>query len=183
MTATATPATDELLSPAEDHYAGRSAWGLFWERFREDKAAVFGLITICVLVLLAIFGGPLAAWITGHPSLQAYNNSMLDEFGIPKGPNSHFWFGADAAGRDLFARVLYGARTSLLVGIAASAIAVLIGLVVGLTAGFFGGWADSGLSRAGDVMLSLPSLLIAIGIVAACTLQGCLGGVIQPGVR
>jgi peptide/nickel transport system permease protein len=183
MTATATPASDELLAPAEAQYAGRSAWRLFWERFREDKAAMFGLVTVILLIAIAIFGGPLAAWVTGHPSLTAYNQTMLDQFGIPKGPNAHFWFGADSAGRDLFVRTMYGARTSLIVGIAASAIAVVIGIVVGLTAGFFGGIWDSGLSRAGDVMLSLPSLLIAIGIVAACTLQGCLGGVIQPGIR
>jgi ABC-type dipeptide/oligopeptide/nickel transport system permease subunit len=185
-----TAATD-LLTPAgppggttgETSYRSRSATRLFWERFREDKAAVFGLAVICLLIIIAAVGGPLAAWVTGHPSLTAYNQTMLDQFGIPKGPNSHFWFGADATGRDLFVRTMYGARTSLLVGVAASLIAVFVGLIVGLTAGFFGGWADTGLSRAGDVMLSLPSLLIAIGIVAACTLQGCLGGVIQPGIR
>ena len=108
---------------------------------------------------------------------------MEDSFGIPKGPNAQFWFGADGAGRDLFVRTMYGARTSLLVGVAASLIAVSVGLVIGMAAGFFGGWVDMALSRIGDVMLSLPTLLIAIGIVAACALQGCLGGVIQPGVR
>src|SRR5262249_61083700 len=102
------------------------------------------------------------------PPRHASNNPMLDEFGVRKGPTSHFWFGADGAGRDLFVRTMYGARTSLFVGIAASFIAVAVGLVVGLTAGFFGGWTDTGLSRAGDVMLALPSLLISIGLVAAC---------------
>jgi peptide/nickel transport system permease protein len=77
---------------------------------------------------------------------------------------------------------MYGARTSLLVGVAASAIAVSVGLVVGMAAGFFGGWIDMLLSRIGDVMLSLPQLLIAIGIAAACALQGCLGGILQPGL-
>ena len=68
---------------------------------------------------------------------------------------------------------MYGARTSLFVGVVASGIAVSIGLVVGLTAGFFGGWVDTALSRVGDVMLALPSLLISIGIVAACNaIQG-----------
>jgi ABC-type dipeptide/oligopeptide/nickel transport system permease subunit len=110
---------------------------------------------------------------------------MLDSFGIPQGPNGKFWFGADAAGRDLFVRTLYGARTSLFVGVVASGIAVLIGLVVGLTAGYFGGWIDSLFSRGGDVMLAMPQLLISIGIVAACstTKEGCLGGIIQPGIR
>ncbi len=185
-----TAATD-LLTPTgspggaagETTYQSRSGTRLFWERFREDKAAVFGLGVIALLIIIAAGGGPFAAWITGHPSLTAYNQTMLDQFGIPKGPNAHFWFGVDATGRDLFVRTMYGARTSLLVGVAATLIAVFIGLVVGLTAGYFGGWADTGLSRAADVMLSLPSLLIAIGIVAACTLSGCLGGVVQPGIR
>jgi peptide/nickel transport system permease protein len=110
---------------------------------------------------------------------------MTDAYGVPRGPNAQFWFGADAAGRDLFVRTMYGARTSLFVGIVASGFAVLIGLVVGLTAGFFGGWVDTALSRAGDVMLALPQLLISIGIVAACNSSnnGCLGGFIQQGLR
>ena len=180
-----TAATD-LLSPAGAGFTEtRSASRLFWLRFREDKAAMFAASVILLLVLIAIFGGPLAAWITGHPSIRAYNNTMLDDFGVPRGPNSTFWFGADGAGRDLFVRTMYGARTSLFVGVVASGIAVIVGLLVGLTAGFFGGWVDTALSRVGDVMLALPSLLISIGIVAACNASntGCLHGLIQQGLR
>jgi ABC-type dipeptide/oligopeptide/nickel transport system permease subunit len=146
--------------------------------------AVAGGVIVCVLILLALVGGPLAARITGHPQNQEYSSTMEDQFGIPKGPNSQFWFGADAEGRDLFVRVMYGARTSLIVGIGASAIAVLIGLTVGLLAGFFGGWIDAALSRTADVILSLPQILIAVGIVAACSLgkNGCVGGLLQPGL-
>jgi len=156
---------------------------LFWDRFRQDKAALAGGIVIVVLVLIAIFGGPLASNITGHPENTPYNN-MTDAYGVPLGPNSHFWFGADAAGRDLFVRTMYGARTSLFVGIVASGFAVLIGLIVGLTAGFFGGWVDSALSRFADVLLAVPQILIAVGIVAACSTSkdGCLGGLVQPGL-
>jgi peptide/nickel transport system permease protein len=164
----------------------RSASRLFWERFREDKAALASLVVLGILLFIAIAGGPLAAWVTGHPSLQAYTDgphAMEDSFGIPKGPNAQFWFGADASGRDLFVRTMYGARTSLLVGVVSTMIAVFFGTIVGLWAGFFGGAADTALSRAGDVMLSLPTLLIAIGIAAACSLQGCFGGFIQPGIR
>jgi ABC-type dipeptide/oligopeptide/nickel transport system permease subunit len=109
---------------------------------------------------------------------------MENSFGIPLGPNSQFWFGADAEGHDLFVRTLYGARTSLFVGIVAALVSVLIGLVVGLIAGYFRGVVDTAFSRAGDVMLALPQLIIAIGIVAACsvTAAGCAGGLIQPGV-
>jgi peptide/nickel transport system permease protein len=171
------------LNPAEVTFASRSPTRLLWERLREDKAALFGGGVIVALIVIAVIGGPLAAWVTGHPSLTAYPQTMEDSFGIPKGPNSHFWFGADGAGRDLFVRTLYGARTSLIVGVAASFIAVTIGIVVGMTAGYFGGWADTALSRIGDVMLSLPTLLLAIGVVAACTLKSCLFGIIQPGLR
>jgi peptide/nickel transport system permease protein len=156
---------------------------LFWDRFRQDRLALAGGVIVILLIVIAIIGGPIASHITGHPQNQPYPNTMEDQFGIPKGPNSSFWFGADASGRDLFVRVMYGARTSLIVGIGASAIAVLIGLVVGLLAGFYGGWVDTLLSRAADVMLSLPQILIAVGVVAACSLgNGCLGGLLQPGL-
>jgi len=156
---------------------------LFWARLRQDKAALGGGVVIILLIVIAIIGGPLAEHLTGHPQNTPYNQ-MTDAFGVPKGPNSQFWFGADASGRDLFVRTMYGARTSLFVGIVASGIAVLIGLVVGLTAGFFGGWVDTALSRAGDVLLAVPQILIAVGIVAACstTKDGCLGGLLQPGL-
>jgi peptide/nickel transport system permease protein len=164
--------------------AGRSPRQLFWIRFKQDKAALVGGAVILVLIFLALFGGPLAERITGHPQNEPYSDTMTDDFGLPRGPNSSFWFGADAAGRDLFVRTMYGARTSLLVGIVASGIAVIIGTIIGLVAGFFGRWADTTLSRGADVMLAVPQLLISIGIVAACgtTKEGCAHGLIQPGL-
>ena len=162
---------------------GRSPRQLFWSRFKQDKAALIAGVVIIVLILIALFGGPLAERITGHAQNEPFTD-MTDDFGIPLGPNSSFWFGADAAGRDLFVRTMYGARTSLLVGIVASRIAVAIGTLVGLLAGYFGRWVDTTLSRGADVMLAVPSLLISLGIVAACstTKQGCLGGLVQPGL-
>jgi peptide/nickel transport system permease protein len=154
---------------------------LFWERFRKDKAAMGGGIALIILVFIAIFGGPIAAHITGHGQ-NAYYPNMTDEYGVPKGPNSQFWFGADGEARDLFVRTMYGARTSLLVAVIASLIALFIGLIVGLSAGFFGGWIDTALSRTSDVVLAMPSLLLAIGIAAACNIKGCLAGTIQPGI-
>jgi peptide/nickel transport system permease protein len=179
-----TVASPELLEPFPRAIAGKSPFQLFWERLRQDKAALVGGTVVLLLVVIAIGGGPVAAKVTGHPPNATYSDTMTDEFGVPKGPNSQFWFGADAAGRDLFVRTMYGARTSLIVGVAASGLAVLIGLIVGLVAGYFGGLIDTALSRAADVMLAVPQLLIAIGIVAACstTKQGCVAGLIQPGV-
>ncbi len=175
---TADIAIDAVVAPH-----ARSPRQLFWARFKQDKAALVGAVVIILLVLIAIFGGPLAERISGHAQNEPFS-SMTDEFGVPRGPNSEFWFGADAAGRDLFVRTMYGARTSLLVGIVASGIAVLIGTLVGLFAGYFGSWTDTALSRGADVMLAVPTLLISIGIVASCstTKEGCLNGLVRPGL-
>ncbi len=156
---------------------------LFWERLRQDKAALGGGVAILLLIAIAIAGGPLAQAITGHGPNDIVPNSQ-DAYGVPLGPKSGLWFGADAEGRDLFVRTMYGARISLFVGVVASGIAVFIGLVIGLVAGFFGGFVDTVLSRAADVLLAVPQILIAVGIVAACstTKQGCLGGLLQPGL-
>jgi peptide/nickel transport system permease protein len=172
-----------LPQPQQATVARKSPSRLFWERFKQDKAAVLGGIVICLLVFIAIFGGPIASWITGHGQNEPFNN-MTDAYGVPRGPNSQFWFGADAEGRDLFVRVMYGARTSLLVGIVASGFALIIGTVVGLISGYFGGGIDTVLSRFADILLAVPQILIAVGIVAACstTKNGCLGGLVQPGL-
>jgi peptide/nickel transport system permease protein len=156
---------------------------LFWERLKQDRVALAGAVVLVLLVLIAIAGGPIAQALTGHGANDIVPGSQ-DQFGVPLGPSSHLWFGADAEGRDLFVRTMYGARISLFVGVVASAFAILIGLAVGLTAGFFGGIVDTLLSRVADVLLAVPGILIAVGIVAACstTKQGCLGGVLQPGL-
>ncbi len=180
----ATEAT-EILVPAKPRMVTRKPRQLFWQRFKEDRAAVAAAVVISILILIAIGGGPLAQVITGHGNNEGFQATMENSFGLPKGPNAQFWFGADGvAGRDLFVRTMYGARTSLLVGVVASGIAVLIGLVVGLLAGYFRGFVDTAFSRGGDVLLALPQLLIAIGIVAACssTVSGCVDGLIQPGL-
>jgi peptide/nickel transport system permease protein len=162
--------------------ARKSPTRLFWDRFKQDKAAVAGGVIIVILIFIAIAGGPIAQAITGHGPNDIVPGTT-DEFGVPVGPNSTVWFGADSAGRDLFVRTMYGARISLFVGIVASGLAVLIGLIVGLAAGFFGGLVDTLLSRFADVLLAVPQILIAVGIVAACYgANGCLGGLVQPGL-
>jgi peptide/nickel transport system permease protein len=155
---------------------------LFWARLRQDKAALAGGVVIILLVGVALFGGPLAVALTGHSPNEIVSNST-DDYGVPFGPRGNLWFGADAEGRDLFVRTMYGARISLFVGVVASGLALLIGLVVGLTAGFFGGWIDTLLSRTADVLLAVPQILIAVGIVAACySKSGCVGGLLKPGL-
>lgn len=162
---------------------GKSPWQLFWSRFLKDRAALTGAGFIVLLVIIA-FAAPLVADLVGHGPNDRFQREMTDSFGLPKGPNGEFWFGADSSGRDVFVRVLYGARTSLIVALVATGIALAIGIVLGMLAGYRGGWVDTAVSRLIDIILSMPVLLFAIGIVAACsiTAEGCLGGWIKPGL-
>ena len=163
---------------------GRTPWQLFWVRFKQDRVALVGVVVILVLAALAITAPFIANNLLHRgPNDLSLSREMTDDFGLPRGPNSTFWFGADKSGRDLFVRVIYGARTSLVVAIFATGIAVSIGIVVGITAGYFGGKIDTFVSRIIDMILSLPLLLFAIGIAAACntTKEGCLGGWVKPG--
>jgi peptide/nickel transport system permease protein len=158
----------------------RSPLELFWRRFRQDRVALAGLVFIAILILLAILA-PLVVKIAGVPGPNAQNTSALDLFGQPAGPNSAHPFGVDDLGRDIFARVLYGARVSLEVAFVATGVAVLMGVVIGMVAGYFRGWVDTALSRIMDIVLAFPILLLAIGLASACALgKGCLG-FIKPG--
>jgi peptide/nickel transport system permease protein len=160
---------------------GRSPWQLFWSRLTKDRVAIAGAVMILELVIVA-FSAPLLAKLVGHGPNELFDH-MLDEIGLPKGPNSQFWFGADQVGRDVFVRTVYAVRTSLIVAIVATGISVVIGIVLGTIAGFFGGFADTAISRTVDLVMSLPVLLFAIGLAATCgiTAQGCLGGHLQWG--
>ncbi|MBW9216034.1 ABC transporter permease [Mumia sp. zg.B53] len=144
---------------------GRSPWALSWHRLRRDRVAMLSLTVIAAILLMAVFA-PVVAAVTGHPPNTQYHSAGLTPDGLPRGPNSTFWLGTDDLGRDLLVRIAYGARVSLLVGVAATALAVLVGVVVGLTAGFFGGVIDTILARFVDVVLSFPFLLFAISLVS-----------------
>jgi peptide/nickel transport system permease protein len=176
--------TGELTGPSGEDI-GRSPRQLFWARFKQDKMAFVGLAFIVILLVLAFIAPLVAKWV-GHGPNDLYQREMTNEFGLPKGPNfdNKFYFGADRVGRDLFVRVLYGARTSLVIALAATGVATIIGVVLGLSAGFFGGRTDTVISRTIDIVLSMPLLLFAIGIAASCSTskEGCLGGFIKPGL-
>src|SRR3954463_13722186 len=136
---------------------------------------------IVFLVLVAVCA-PLIIKLVGARPPNAQSTKYLDSFGTPTGPSSKNIMGVDQLGRDVFSRVLYGARVSLEVAIVATAISVLIGVVLGMFAGFYRGAVDSLISRAIDVLLAFPILLLAIGLAAACSLKGCIHGLIQPGL-
>jgi peptide/nickel transport system permease protein len=186
-------ATEELVGPsgaplAPDEGAvsreviGRSPWEIFWRQFRKDRWAIAGIVVVVIMLILAITA-PLFARLVGHGPNDV-NLLALDEFGLPAGPSKEYWFGVDQTGRDLFVRVLYGARTSLVIAFFATGLALVIGVVLGMIAGFYRGKVDTVISRTTDVVLSLPILLLALGLASACgaSKEGCLGGLIKPGL-
>jgi len=173
--------TVESVELVPDEVAARSPLELFWRRFRSDRVAMASAIFIVILVLVAI-AAPLVVDILGLPGPNVQNSNALDAFGSPTGPSSAHPFGVDPLGRDVLSRVIYGARVSLVVGIVGTALAALVGTVVGLLAGFYRGWTDTVMMRSVDVFLSFPVLVLGLGIGAACGVRGCLSGLIQPGI-
>jgi peptide/nickel transport system permease protein len=171
-------ATVELVA---EEVTARSPLQLFWRRFRNDRVAMISLGFIVLLLLFAIFAGPLVS-LFGVTGPNQQNLGALDIFGQPTGPSGAHPFGVDELGRDILARVIYGAQVSLEVAFISTGVAVVIGTVIGTAAGYFRGWVDTILARLMDIVLAFPILLLAIGLAAACSLgKGCLGGLITPG--
>jgi peptide/nickel transport system permease protein len=162
--------------------SARSPGALFWRRFRADKVAMVSAGFIILLVLVAIFA-PLLVKLFGLPGPSVQNSNLTDAFGTPIGPTGAHPFGVDPLGEDVMTRVLYGSRVSLEVGVIGTLLSAIVGVAFGLLAGFYRGWVDTLLSRIADVVLSFPILLFGIGIAAACAVNGCLSGAIQPGVQ
>ena len=129
-----------------------SLWSDAWRRLLANKAAVAGGIILILLIVLAIF----APWIAPH----SYSYQNLDLGAQP--PSSDFLLGTDTLGRDLFSRILYGARVSLLVGFVATGVALVIGVSWGIVAGYFGGRVDSVMMRIVDVLYGLPFIIFII---------------------
>jgi peptide/nickel transport system permease protein len=165
---------------------GRTPWQLFWLRFKEDKVALVSAGIVILIALIAIFAHQIIEIVGAHPPNNQYPDYLNQANGLPTGPSlaHHMYFGIDGVGEDVFSRVLYGARVSLEVATIATFFSVLIGVVLGMLAGFYRGWADTVIARLIDVFLAFPILLLALGISAACNLgNGCLGGLIKPGLQ
>lgn len=134
----------------------------FWFYFSQNKGAVIGLVVFSIIVILAVF----APLIAPHsPTLQNRDALLLAPFWM-EGGSWAFPLGTDAVGRDIFSRLIYGARFSLFIGVVVVTLSVSVGVVVGLIAGFFRGWVDTAIMRVMDVILAFPSLLLALVLVA-----------------
>jgi peptide/nickel transport system permease protein len=152
MDAATTPSTATLRITQS-----KSPGALVTQRFRKEKTAVVGLIFIIVFALLAIFAPVISPY---DPLQQDIGDSLAP-------PSADHLFGADKLGRDIFSRMLYGARISLVVGLGVVGLAALVGTLVGGTAGYAGGWWDESIMRITDIFFAFPSLILAMAIAGA----------------
>jgi peptide/nickel transport system permease protein len=128
----------------------------FWARFRRNKLAISGLILVSGLFLVAIFAHWLAPYDPGYIDLK---DALMP-------PSAQHWLGTDTLGRDVLSRIIYGSRVSLEVGFVAVGLATLIGLIVGASSGYYGGWVDMILMRFVDLMLCFPSFFLILAVIA-----------------
>jgi peptide/nickel transport system permease protein len=140
--------------------APQGLWRDAWHRLLHNPGAIAGFVLIGLFVFVAVFAPVIAPEDPRVGDLNRLEGSCCP------GPSPDHWFGIDQQGRDEFSRIVYGARYSLLIGVVSVAVGLSVGLVIGAIAGYFGGVIDSVLMRLMDIMLSIPGLLLAIGIVA-----------------
>jgi len=129
-----------------------------WRRFAGNPLSMFGLAILALLVFVAIVG----PWIAPHDPLQQVLSDRL----LPPASASH-WLGTDQLGRDILSRIIYGSRLTLSIAILVVVVVVPIGLMIGTTAGFFGGWVDNVLMRITDIALAFPKIVLALAFAAA----------------
>jgi glutathione transport system permease protein len=149
-----TPAPDSAVLAADEI---RTPWSEFWRKFRRQKTGVVAGVFVILLVVIAVA----APWIA---PFDAENYFDYDQLNAP--PSLVHWFGVDALGRDIFSRILMGARISLAAGFVSVAAGAIVGTLLGLVAGYYEGWADRIIMRICDVLFAFPGILLAIGIVA-----------------
>jgi len=132
-----------------------------WKKMRKNKVALFGAVIALLIIFTAVFAPLLAPY---DPYEQFFDGLTLQ--GSPLPPSQQYWVGTDLLGRDLFSRLLFGARTSLLIGVAANGVSVVIGTILGVMAGFMGGFVGWSIMRFTDLMMAFPALLLAIALAA-----------------
>ncbi len=154
---------DQLVAASAENSRGTSQWAMTWRRLRSDKLFMVGLVITVAFVLLAVIG----PWIAPHPpEARLLLDQIRPQSNPIPGPQPGFPLGADWDGRDLLSRLIVGARQTLIVGVLATLGGLLGGLILGVLAGAIGGWVDAVVMRVVDVMLAIPSLLMAFSIAA-----------------
>lgn len=148
----------EKQNNLEKRTVNRGQWGMIWFRFKKNKLAILGMVVIGILLVLCLCSSLYIDYA------DVYKQRMTQRF---QGPGSAHWFGTDQFGRDLFARIMYGGRISLLAGLVTVGIALVLGILVGGTAGYFGGRVENVLMRICDVFMAVPQMLLAMAVVAA----------------
>lgn len=131
-------------------------WNKFWRRCRANPVTLSALVVLVLILLMATIG----------PIVAPYDPLKPDFLAMSQGPSAKYWFGTDQLGRDVFSRVLHGARFSISIGLLSVALGLVLGAVMGLVAGFLGGRVDAWLMRVVDVLLAFPGILLAIMIVS-----------------
>jgi glutathione transport system permease protein len=149
------PAIDTFV--AHDAASVRTPWSEFWRKFRKQHVAVIAGVFVLLLVVVAV----IAPWIVPYDAENYFDYDSLNAL-----PSLTHWFGVDSLGRDIFSRILMGARISLTAGFVSVAVGALIGTALGLIAGYYEGWRDRIIMRLCDVLFAFPGILLAIGIVA-----------------
>ena len=146
-----------MVSVAHAADAVRTPWSEFWRKFRRQKTGLVAGIFVILLVIVAIA----APWIVPFDAETYFDYDQLNAQ-----PSLAHWFGVDALGRDIFSRILMGARISLAAGFVSVAAGAIVGTLLGLVAGYYEGWPDRIIMRICDVLFAFPGILLAIGIVA-----------------
>lgn len=134
----------------------------FWRYFSQNRGAMIGLAMVLVMVFLAVF----ADLVAPHSAIEQYRDSVLVPPVWQEGGKAAFWLGTDAVGRDMLSRLIHGTRLSLLIGLVSVTLSLGIGIVLGMLAGYFRGVLETVILRLMDVLLALPSLLLAVAVVA-----------------
>ena len=135
----------------------RTPWSEFWRKFRKQHVALGALAFVVLLVLVAV----LAPWIAPYDAENFFDYDRINAL-----PSLEHWFGVDPLGRDIFSRILMGARISLAAGFLSVVLGAIIGTAAGLLAGYYGGWWDRIVMRISDVLFAFPGILLALGVVA-----------------
>jgi peptide/nickel transport system permease protein len=159
MEATATARSFTTKKEFYTQFRKKSIAHELWLRFLKNRTAVIGLVIFSLIVAVAIA----APWLTDYKTVVIKMN-IAERL---QAPSAHHWLGTDELGRDVMARIIYGAQVSLLIGISAIFVSLVVGLVLGGTAGYYGGKTDNIIMRAMDVFLCLPDVLLALAIIAA----------------